>query len=488
MKAESSEDWLFPRFLSHILGFILLAGSIFLSQNSLSQVPGTKLWEVTLGNHVFSSPAIGADGTIYVGISTGFFDSISTNGWLYAISPQGATNWAARVFGDIRGSPAIGPEGNIYVGSVLGYLYAFNADGTTNWQLATSRLATLHYYSFIGGSPAIGSDGTVYVNSRSGYDPAFAYRDQLYAVSPTGTTKWVLSLSWLSSHSVDDVLVGSPTIGPDGTIYVTTRDKRLFAINPNGTTNWVMSIGAEARSSPAIGSDGTIYIGADDHKVYAIDPRGFEKWAFLAGDLVECSAAIFGSRIFLGSWDRKFYALDASGTQIWAATNPVVSASPVLAADGSVYVLDVGGKLSAIDPSGSYTWSFTPVVSDVCVSSPVIGSDGTIYFGAGRKLYAVSGTNSLMNSCWPMFRGDVRHTGRSLQRAIQKPAVLADGNIGMSLTVETGRTYQVEYSTNLFAWSELTNFVSTIFTNRFIDITATNSTSRFYRLRTEAPR
>ena len=66
---------------------------------------GTKLWEFETGGDVGSSPAIGSDGTVYVG---------SVDGKLYAID----------------GKTAIGSDGTVYVGefemarleSILGVL------------------------------------------------------------------------------------------------------------------------------------------------------------------------------------------------------------------------------------------------------------------------------------------------------------------------------------------------------------------------------
>ena len=89
-----------------------------------------------------------------------------------------------------------------------------------------------------------------------------------------GTEKWSFETGdWVSS----------PAIGPDGTIYVGSRDYRLYAINPDGTKKW-WSFWTEGAvgSSPAIGPDDTIYIGSD--KLYAINPDGTEKWSFKTGD------------------------------------------------------------------------------------------------------------------------------------------------------------------------------------------------------------
>lgn len=96
-------------------------------------------------------------------------------------------------------------------------------------------------------------------------------------------------------------------------------------------------------------------------------------------------------------------------------------------------------------------------------------------------------TNTLLKSEWAMFRGDVRHIARSVQRGIQRPVLAADGTLEMTFAVETGRTYAVEYSTNLVNWFQLTNFVNTTSTIQSIDTKTANSGHGFYRLGTQVP-
>jgi hypothetical protein len=52
-------------------------------ENGRAQPPGTELWEFETSNGILSSPAIAADGTIYIG---------SDDGNLYAINPDGIRN------------------------------------------------------------------------------------------------------------------------------------------------------------------------------------------------------------------------------------------------------------------------------------------------------------------------------------------------------------------------------------------------------------
>ena len=97
-----------------------------------------------------SSPAIGSDGTVYVG---------SQDNKLYAINGKtGVKLWEFETGGFVRSSPAIGSDGKVYVGSWDLKLYALNGKtGEKLWEFATG--------SFVSSSPAIGSDGTVYVGS-----------------------------------------------------------------------------------------------------------------------------------------------------------------------------------------------------------------------------------------------------------------------------------------------------------------------------------
>jgi len=76
---------------------------------------GRVKWQCKLGAQPSTTPAIGADGVLYVG---------AKNGKLYAIEPQGRLKWECATTGPISGAPVIGPEGTVYVGSEDGLLYA----------------------------------------------------------------------------------------------------------------------------------------------------------------------------------------------------------------------------------------------------------------------------------------------------------------------------------------------------------------------------
>ena len=82
--------------------------------------PDTVLWEFKTAGEVKSSPAIGSDGTVYVG---------SRDNKLYALSGKtGDKLWEFKTGDFVFSSPAIGPDGTVYVGSQDHWLYAIKTD------------------------------------------------------------------------------------------------------------------------------------------------------------------------------------------------------------------------------------------------------------------------------------------------------------------------------------------------------------------------
>ena len=72
------------------------------------------------------------------------------------------------------------------------------------------------------------------------------------------------------------------------------------------------------------------------------------------------------------------------------------------------------GKKEPVQPSAELKlWEFE--TGDVVISSPAIGSDGTVYVGSDdKKLYAIkTDSKGLAKSPWPMRGQNARHTGRA---------------------------------------------------------------------------
>ena len=103
---------------------------IVVNINLIGQTPGTKKWEFKTGNFVMSSPAIGSDGTVYVG---------SYDNKVYALNgATGVKKWEFLTGGYVLSSPAIGSDGTVYVGSWDKKMYALDgATGAKKWEFLT---------------------------------------------------------------------------------------------------------------------------------------------------------------------------------------------------------------------------------------------------------------------------------------------------------------------------------------------------------------
>jgi outer membrane protein assembly factor BamB len=351
--------------------------------------PGTIKWRFETANSICSSPAIGADGTIYIG---------SLDGNLYALNSDGTEKWRFATGDDIWASPAVASDGTIYICSDTGKLYALTPTGQLEWEFTPSSLSSRS-------CPAIGDDGTIYLSA-----------DGLYAINPNGTLKWRLA-----KVGVWDFLapIGESVIGADGTIYTgcytdqADAPPKLYAVSPGGVIIWsvpVVSIGA---SSPAIGADGTIYVNCSG-VLCAISPiDGTIIWSYTinGGD----SSPVIGmdGTIYIGSSeDDKLYAINPDGTKKWdLVVGAVYKQSPSIGADGTVF-FGGGPYLFALNPDKSIKWR--TLIQFFISSCPAIDSHGTLYVCCNNsgEIVAVNGSTTLANTAWPMYRHDQNHTGR----------------------------------------------------------------------------
>lgn len=322
---------------------------------------GVERWAFETGGAInSSSPALGADGTVYVG---------STDGKLYAIDKKGAKKWEFMAEAAVYSSPAISADGTVYFGSGI-HLYAIAPDGKQKW--------TFEAGGAIYSTAVIGADGTVYVECEDG---------KLFAIKPDGMKRW--------EFVTGGGMSGKPAIDSNGTIYVGSRDKKLYAINPNGTKKWEFTTIDEVKSSPAIGTDGTVYIASGAKKLYALKPDGTMKWEFpldnklYGGNLYSSPTIGADGTIYVGSGGSGMYAIKPDGTKKWKFdTGGIMITTPAIGADGTVYIGSADNKLYAIKSDGTKKWEFG--TKGQIISASAIGPDGAVYIGSGdRKLYAI---------------------------------------------------------------------------------------------------
>ncbi len=300
-----------------------------------------------------------------------------------------ALKWSFDTGGDgIDSSPAIDANGNVYVqsrnkvGFVGGGLFALHPDGTLKWRFQTND-AFPGCCIGLESSPAIDSNGNIYVGSSDGF---------LYSIFSDGTLRW--------KFPTGGPIQSSPTIGTDGTIYVGSNDGNLYAINQNGLLKWKFLTGGSVTSSPAIDSKGVIYVGSSDTNLYAIDPStstSMPECVLKTGGGIRSSPAIReddntgrgGGRIYIVSTDDNLYAMNRNCGMVSGfpfKLSPVTlgscggdSASPAIGHNGIVFVGTFCGPFDAVNPDGTLAWSVS--CGTETFSSAAIGSDGTIYYG-----------------------------------------------------------------------------------------------------------
>jgi hypothetical protein len=190
---------------------------------------GHKLWGAPLGG-IPGAPALGGDGTIYVG---------SSNGELHAVASDGRTRWSYPAAGWVQTTPVVSGT-TIYGTTDKGTIFALDPSGAQRWRVELGAAAA---------GLAATPDGTLYATTTDG---------RLHAVAPDGRTRWATMLGGGRPTA--------PAAGPDGRIYVGTEDGGLRVVMPDGKIAGTFGLKVPLRIAPVVGRDGAVYVVVGDHK------------------------------------------------------------------------------------------------------------------------------------------------------------------------------------------------------------------------------
>jgi outer membrane protein assembly factor BamB len=286
---------------------------------------------------------------------------------------------------DIQSSAAIAPDGTIYVGNYSGNVFALRDPGKGDslelaWRFHPKGGSPWHH------TPAIGRDGTVYsVFSVGGNAPDA--KGTLYALrAPVGgvDAQVVWSLEMGPGRTTS-----SPTVGPDGAIYVVNQGGRLMAVTPEGQLRWSIQVGPALKANPALGYDGSVYVPSMDGKLYAVGTRANDagvKWTFDFGQHLGPTPLLVDKAPPAGG--------DAKGSGASAAVGP----------DGTIYVGANNSNFYAVTGEGKLKWLFEAEREIAGIwSAPALSPDAkTLYFAANKGgVYAVNADDGKLK--WRSF-------------------------------------------------------------------------------------
>jgi outer membrane protein assembly factor BamB len=240
---------------------------------------GTLKWILNSGEKLFTGyPTIDSNGDVYVGTDDGYLYAVfpnstikweykinswvaapaldnqgniyftSGNGRLYCLNPDGTLKWNTEHLSAFQYGPVIGDDGTIYALPHIEYLYAFNPDGTLKWCRKDLPDAA--------GQVSIAPDGTLIICGQY---------ENVVAIDPSdGDILWNYKVKDIG---VSDDMTGA-AIGSDGTIFF-AYPKCMCALNPDGSLKWKEHLSTDyfpydgmtiQFGTPSIGSDGTVYV------------------------------------------------------------------------------------------------------------------------------------------------------------------------------------------------------------------------------------
>lgn len=345
-------------------------------------------WKYQTDGEIHSSPAIGPDGTVYVG---------SYDTYLHAVAPDGSVKWRFKTGDAIYATPAVSSAGTVYIPSRDGNIYAVKPDGTELWRHDTGdRLSS---------SPAVHSDETVlYAGTDSGL---------LAVATESGKKQWL----FVTENSVDS----SPAIDENGNVYAGDDSGTIYSISSDGTERWRFSTKNSIDASPAIGADGTLYTLSSDGILYALHPDGTLWWkkfvGVFSGQKMTSSPVISsdGTVFAVGNSGDNIYAFSGNGDLLWSDKlgEPFIKATAALGNDDTLFLPGLYGIHIRNSTDGEETTEIP--VGKNNFSSPALSQNGILYVGSGDgALYAFdTECTGPAEAPWPLFRGNIRRTGRT---------------------------------------------------------------------------
>jgi len=380
---------------------------------------------------------------------------------------SGGAMWAFQTGKGIFSSPVIGADGTIYIGSADRTFYALAADGTLKWKLLTGEI--------IDSAALLDDRGRVYFGSGDGKLRALdaatgAEAWTMHADDPSVNKSFI---NWFE---------GNVAIGPSGQLYVPNDNFFVYAIDRDtGSVNWRYKMPDQTWSLPAVdATNGNVFVGNNNllpilgKNTFAIDANGNTTWSAVTLGTIAASPMLANGRVVVGGFDGYVRAYDeASGAELWnVATRDHVYASPARQPDGTIVQPSTDGTVYGIR-DGKIAWTFD--VGEPVRSSPAVDGDGNVYFGGGDgRLYALNADGTLR---WAMKLIDAGRNDLNASPALGKDAIIIAGESGQIFSVPYDFCLRDDTKTDprCAAPAPLPSGAALVYTSRFGALATTDS-------------
>lgn len=302
---------------------------------------------------IFSSPAVDDNGNVYM-IVRDLQSEADRNLYTISVSADGSLRWAVPVATPSSNlyatTPAIAADGSIFIAHRDGKVGSLTPDGEYTEYPSTGL-------SNITSGVAISRSGMVYVTGGNSLG--------LFGYNPSTDVSWTYNTNFggASSALIGALKSTTVAIGTDGTVYSVsdaTSGGIIFAVDGvTGAEKWAYTtVGAIPDGGVALGADGTVYASGGEYLastpsagIYAINPDGTLKWHYPSTAAVQTSP-IVDSRGYIHFVDAEatYYVLTAEGELFSSLSlGDACASSPVMDANGNLYVaVNANGQFQVV--------------------------------------------------------------------------------------------------------------------------------------------
>lgn len=382
---------------------------------------GEKIWEFQADGFIQDSFAVGSNGVLY-------FTCVDSN--VYSLSATGSSRWKFLTGMEIRTTPALAADGTLYVGSDK--LYALDsATGGLKWAFDAGGHVS---------SPNIGPDGTIYFGVSNSESGAGIYA--VHGIAPLADTPWP-KFQHDAQHRGRQVTSGAAVVTrppPDRWAAVDAPTAFSFyspTVRPlqvqwrfngediPGATNEALKIervrfedaglysvlisnqfGGDLSAEALLNVGYSLHTRTNGRGTIQIGP---DLAVYPTNTVVQLAATPHAPRAFLG-WQGTVaspsnvltvtlttnYQLTANfefiaGDKMWEFSTPgyEISATPAIGPDGTLYVTGADARMFALDPlTRRAKWQSAPAIS--VFQAPALSFDGILYVPGGSNIFALS--------------------------------------------------------------------------------------------------